>query len=187
MNPVDRYLRLGAKIFALGGWILSIIFSANGFGFRGGVEYIVAGYFLACLVTMFEVVLNHYGTQLPKTLAWICFLAYAFGSVTNMLGIYQGRGAGGDISDYAIAIILGLILEIYPEPLFMLGIGARSADLLDTLSGLFRTRKRQPPQQQYPTRRTLHPDNPRRRNLSLTKVAVDAGHVNRADRVPSFP
>lgn len=141
-NSVDRYIRLGARVFAIGGWILSIAFSAAGFGLKGGIYYIVAGYFLALLVTMFEIVVNHYGQQLPKTLAVICFMAYGFGVVTNCVGLYYGRGAGGTFSDYAIAIVLGIILEIYPEPLYLFSIHVKSSDLLETLFSLFSRRKR---------------------------------------------
>ena len=151
-NAIDRYIRLGARVFAIGGWILSIVFSANGFGLQGGVTYVLAGYFLALLVTMFEVVVNHYGKELPKTLAVICFLAYIFGCITNVIGLYQGRGAGGEFADYAIAIVLGIVLELYPEPLFLFSIKVKSSDLIETLFGLFSRRpNHRAPYPQYQT------------------------------------
>jgi len=156
MNNIDRYIKIGARVFAIGGWLLSIVFSAQGFGFEGGAMYILAGYFLALLVTLFEVVLNRFGSQLPKTLALICFMAYVFGIVTNFVGIYIGRGSGGHITDYAIAIVLGLILELYPEPLLLFSLGMKSSDLLETLTSLFSRRKRQP---QYPSNPEYSPPN----------------------------
>lgn len=146
----EKRLKLISQVFAIGGWILSIYFSANGFGFTAGGLYVVAGYFLGCLVTVFEVVLNNAGTKLPKTLSWICILAYIFGIGTNCLGIWQGRGGGTAPFDIALAIVLGIILEVYPEPLYLFAIGARSPDLIDTISTLLgRSRQGQqivPPQ-----------------------------------------
>ena len=146
-NPIDSKLKFIGKVASTGGWVLSIIFSASGFGLQGSILFVIAGYFLALLVTMFEVILNRYGSQLPRTLAVICFLAYGFGITTNVVGIFYARGAGGTVADYLIAITIGIALEVFPEPLFMFCSGVRSSDLLETLGGLFSRKRRQPPQQ----------------------------------------
>ena len=149
----------------------------------------VAGYFLACLVTLFEVFLGRYGAKMPRVLVALCFLAMGFGIATNIIGILAGRGGTGTV-DYLIAIFLGLVLELFPERLYMFVAGVQSADLFDAMRSMFSTGPRRqkhrhdssippfqppanlrnrpnlPPEFRGQPKRQLDPQNPRRNGQS---------------------
>lgn len=174
MYTFDDRLKLLGKIVSAIGWCISIYFSAQGFGLDSGPAYVAAGYFLACLVTLFEVFLGRFGAKMPRALVALCLLAMGYGVVTNIVGILAGRGGTG-LVDYAIAISLGIVLEVFPERLYMFVAGIQSADLVDAVKSLSSTRpQRQPdrprpyqePPVYQPKNRSRHPGNPRHQRNS---------------------
>jgi hypothetical protein len=169
-HDFDLNLKRFVRVLAIALWLISIAFSAKGFGFSDGL-LIFVGVLFAVMVTVLEVVLNREGLQLPRALVACGVLAYVYGIGTNIAGLWQAQGA----LDYrampevlAMPVSLGILLEILPEPLFMWSLGIRSGDLMDTLSGLWAPRrKRQPefrPPFYQPNHKSRHPDNPRHQN-----------------------
>lgn len=172
----DINLKRFVRGLAIALWVLSIAFSAKGFGFTDGLLVFV-GVLFAVMVTVLEVVLNREGLQLPRALVACGFLAYAYGIGTNVAGIWQAQGS----LDYrampevmAMPAVLGILLEILPEPMFMWSFGIRSGDLLETLSGLWapRRKRNQPP----PEFRPRHHNQPRKPSLPM------GGHPGSAKR-----
>lgn len=135
-QSLDRYIRIAGRLFAIGLWAFSIYFSATGFGFKSGTLFVIAGYFLGMFVTYLEIVINRMGSSISRILIFICMLAYAYGCLTNVLGLWVGRGSEQTSTAWTIAIVLGILLEVVPEPLFMLSFGIKSNDLIDTLATL---------------------------------------------------
>ena len=138
-------LCIAGAVFA---WFLSIIFSSGGFAFETpGYEF--AGLGLGIFVTIMELAINQRGDMLESIAEFVDWfrtgqrpsvahlsptmfvagiLAYTFGIYTNILGIWIARGQKPDLGDFGsmvgvwfMPVVLGLALEITPEPLFLLG------------------------------------------------------------------
>lgn len=143
----NKLIRWGVGLIAVGGWILSIRFSADGFGFQLPGFFLV-GIFLGLMVTTLEVVLNKGIKSLTLRLGGI--LAYAYGWYTNFIGLSVAMGNPDFFSDpkqIAIPAVLGLFLEIVPEPLLLFALGIQGHDLIARL--LEMTSKRAIPPQGY--------------------------------------
>lgn len=144
----NKLIRWGVGLIAVGGWILSIRFSADGFGFQLPGFFLV-GIFLGLMVTTLEVVLNKGIKSLTLRLGGI--LAYAYGWYTNFIGLSVAMGNPDFFSDpkqIAIPAVLGLFLEIVPEPLLLFALGIQGHDLIARL--LEMTGKRSASPQGYP-------------------------------------
>jgi hypothetical protein len=118
--------RLMAVVVAVLLWGMSMKFSVDGFGI-GDPQDRWMGWVLAFAVTMIELIWNGMKMKSNLTLIVLGICAYLYGIVTNVLGIYAWRGgdvSGSDIQIVALifSIILGLLLEIAPEPLLVWGI-----------------------------------------------------------------
>lgn len=114
---LDKIIRTASFIMACMLWYMSITFSIAGFNFEMNATYSAYGLMLALTVTVMELVWNHYGDKASWTIKILGMLCYGYGIYTNIIGIGQGRG-GVD----GFAIVLGLILEVSPEPLFVLAL-----------------------------------------------------------------
>lgn len=117
-------------------WFVSVQFSADGFKFALP-RYAWIGYVLAIAVTVIELVFNEEGMNHSLTIVAVGLLSYAYGIVTNILGIWAAQGSP-DISANPIGILfpalLGFFLEIAPEPLLLWGlIGTGARDFLSQL------------------------------------------------------
>jgi hypothetical protein len=119
--------------FALSFWILSMIFSQAGFGITVP-QWAWAGWILAGGVTVLELVLNS-GDRIPPTLLVCGAIAYVYGISTNIFGILAARTGMSAINfwDIVLSIVIGLIIEIIPEPLFLYGLGINLGDLITNL------------------------------------------------------
>lgn len=117
-------------------WFISVQFSADGFKFALP-RYAWVGYVLAIAVTVIELVFNEEGMNHSLTIVAVGLLSYAYGIVTNILGIWAAQGSP-DIAANPVAIVfpalLGFFLEIAPEPLLLWGLmGTGARDFLSQL------------------------------------------------------
>lgn len=117
-------------------WFISVQFSADGFNFAIP-RYAWVGYVLAIAVTVIELVFNEEGMHHSLTLVAVGLLSYGYGIVTNVMGIWAAQGSP-DIAANPVGIVfpvlLGLFLEIAPEPLLLWGLmGTGARDFLASL------------------------------------------------------
>jgi hypothetical protein len=129
----EQLIHLMAIGVALVLWFISVIFSADGFNFVLP-RFAWIGYVLAISVTVIELVFNEEGMNHSLTLVAVGLLAYAYGVVTNIIGIWAAQGSP-DIAANPIGIVfpivLGFFLEVAPEPLLLWGlIGSGARDFL---------------------------------------------------------
>lgn len=129
-NTIKRILAVLMAIFF---WGLSIIFSQKGFGISLPT-WAWAGWVLAMGVTILELILNS-GTRMNPTIYIAGIIAYMYGIGTNVYGIVMARTGmdGIMVWDWVLAVIVGLLLEVVPEPVFLYGIGIDVGDLITTL------------------------------------------------------
>lgn len=122
-------------IFAIAFWVLSMVFSQIGFGITVPT-WAWAGWVLAGGVTVLELVLNS-GDHIPPTLLACGAIAYLYGIGTNVYGIVAARTGMSAINgwDWAMAVVVGVAIEVVPEPLFLYGLGINLGDLLTNLLG----------------------------------------------------
>ena len=119
---------------------MSVMFSIAGFNFNApGWEWL--GIFMALAITVFELILTEEDAQKNHTLVFLGVLAYIYGVITNVYGLWIAQGQP-DYKANPVALLfplaLGLLLEIAPEPLLMwsLGLSLRGArDILGLLIG----------------------------------------------------
>lgn len=110
-------------------------FSVDGFGILVP-EYRWMGWLLGALVTMIEVIYLEEGYKHSTTIVLIGLLSYAYGIITNIVGIWKAQGSpdiGNNPLGGIFPLILGIFLEISPEPLFLYGFlgGKKLRDMLD--------------------------------------------------------
>jgi len=143
--------RIGAIIVALALWFLSLRFSVQGFSIQ--VPNLVwAGWVLGFAVTVIELIFTSENRGRNMTLTFLGIAAYTYGVWSNIIGIYSSRGAipdgGGYINtNMVFSIILGLILEIAPEPLFLWGLlGTETAegDFVATIGKIWTNAQKRP-------------------------------------------
>ena len=132
----EQLIHLMAIGVALILWFLSVQFSADGFKFALP-KYAWVGYVLAIAVPVIELVFNEEGMNHSLTIVAIGLLSYAYGIVTNILGIWAAQGSP-DIASNPVSILfpllLGFFLEVAPEPLLLWGLmGTGARDFLEHL------------------------------------------------------
>lgn len=147
----DTLKRIGSVIVAISLWFLSLRFSVQGFSIQ--VPNLVwAGWVLGFAVTVIELIFTSENRGRNITLTVIGIAAYTYGIWSNVVGIYASRGAAPDIGGYlntnmVFSIVLGLILEIAPEPLFLwglLGSETGEGDFVASLSRIWTSIQRGP-------------------------------------------
>ncbi len=132
----EQLVHLMAIVVAIVLWFISVQFSADGFKFALP-RYAWVGYVLAIAVTVIELVFNEEGMNHSLTIVAVGLLSYAYGIVTNIVGIWAAQGSP-DVAANPVAIVfpalLGLFLEIAPEPLLLWGLmGTGARDFLGQL------------------------------------------------------
>lgn len=132
----SQLIRLAAVVVAIALWVVSVQFSVDGFNFVLP-KYRWVGYLLAFAVTIIEVVFNEEGMRHSLTLVAVGLLTYAYGVVTNVIGVWAAQGAP-DPTDapwvMLFPLMVGFFLEVSPEPLLMWGlVGTGVRDLLGQL------------------------------------------------------
>ena len=133
-------LKISGMIIAVSLFFMSVMFSIAGFNFNApGWEWL--GIFMALAITVFELILTDEEAQKNHTLVFLGVLAYIYGVITNVYGLWIAQGQP-DYKANPVALlfplVLGLLLEIAPEPLLMwsLGLSLRGArDILGMLIG----------------------------------------------------
>ena len=130
-------IRVGAVSVAIIFWIISVVFSADGFNFIMP-HYRWMGYLSATSVTVLELVFVEEGFEHSPTVAVVGLLAYVYGVITNVIGIWTAQGspdASANPLVLVFPVILGLLVEIAPEPLVLWGLMGTSAR--DVLGRIF--------------------------------------------------
>lgn len=117
-------------------WFVSVQFSVDGFNFALP-RFAWIGYVLALSVTVIELVFNEEGMNHSLTIVAVGLLSYAYGVVTNVIGVWVAQGSP-DLAANPMGIVfpavLGFFLEIAPEPLLLWGLmGTGARDLLGHL------------------------------------------------------
>lgn len=127
-------------------WMISVIFSSDGFGFDVANDKKWMGTAIAVFgVTSLELLFNNGHHEDNPTLTMLCVSAYAYGIVSNIMGLWilTGSPAFGLTQEFAISmaksIPLGILLEVMPEPMMLVGLGIKSGgeDAISQISNLF--------------------------------------------------
>ena len=139
MNDVSRnkkwnaLLRIFGFVAALMGMYISAQFSVAGFEFSlSSAAWI--GWAIALIIVVLESVWQKFGNN--RTLFVIAVGCYAYGVITNVVGIVQAKGGYDQVNwlDYAVALFFGVLFEVFPEPLLAWAIsGDTSSDPLGAL------------------------------------------------------
>ena len=130
-----------AILAAIASWGLSIKFSQEGFAL-GSPNGAWIGWVLAGIITVVELAFNSETKKLSQTLIITGLLCYFYGVWTNITGFwdYQNPGMIFELfnTKSILSVLVGSVLEILPEPLFMWGLGARfEGDLVGNVVGLW--------------------------------------------------
>lgn len=164
----DTLKRVASVLVAVCLWFLSVQFSVAGFSIQ--VPNLVwAGWVLGFAVTVIELIFTSQNRGRNMTLTLLGIIAYAYGVWSNVAGIYTSReGESGVIvtTSLIFSIILGLVLEISPEPLFLWGIlGSETGegDVVNTVSNLFKgfrapVKRGRPKKVEFPTETDMPTD-----------------------------
>lgn len=154
--------RIGSIIVAIALWFLSLRFSVQGFSIQVP-EMVWAGWILGFAVTVIELIFTSENRGRNVTLTALGIFAYTYGVWSNVVGIYASRGATPDgatilNTNMIFSVILGLILEVAPEPLFLwglLGSDTGEGDFVSSLSRIWNSMQKTP--------KNYNPDNPGKR------------------------
>jgi hypothetical protein len=122
-------------------WGLSVYFSYLGFKVDNSQMQWV-GVVLAGVVTIVELAFNTPVHKLPTTLIAAGIVCYVYGIFTNITGFWSLQHPGIAFEWFQIEslmpVVIGLIMEILPEPLFMWGLDVKTGgDWLGNLMGLW--------------------------------------------------
>lgn len=138
--------RIASVIVAIALWYLSIRFSVAGFSIKVP-DLVWAGWVLGMAVTVIELIFTSENRGRNLTLTFLGVGAYVYGVWSNIIGINASRGVEGLSVGLIFGIVLGLILEIAPEPLFLWGIlGGDTAegDIVSTLGNIWSDARKRP-------------------------------------------
>lgn len=158
-----RYMflkRLLAVAAAIALWILSIQFSVAGFAIKVP-DLVWAGWVLGMAVTVIELIFTSENRGRNLTLTFLGIGAYVYGIWSNIVGISDSRGVDGFGVALVFSIILGLILEIAPEPLFLWGVlggDTGEGDIVSTISDLWTDAQKRPVGRPRTTKFPFMPD-----------------------------
>ena len=97
------------------------------------------GYALGIAVTVLQLVFAEEGMKHSLTLVVVGLLAYFYGIMTNVFGIWVAQGSP-DLASSPMSVlfptVLGFVLEVTPEPLLLWGlVGTGVRDALGQLFG----------------------------------------------------
>ena len=119
----DKYssiLRIIGFVSASALWWLSVHFSSRGFGFEMGEDTSWIGIILALVITAIQIIWNHEAHNTNLTMFFVCICSYAYGIWANVIGIIGLRNGGDtDILAYIFPMLLGLFVEVVPEPMLV--------------------------------------------------------------------
>lgn len=144
----SRVVRLMMAIVAVSFWIVSVIFSVEGFGFSAP-DYKWVGYVLAIGILVFELMFNERPQHATTLLTAVGVLAYIYGVITNILGLWLAQNKPDYIAHpmlASVAIIFSLVIEIAPAPAILFALDVPGRDFLHGVTGKPPKQK----QQHYP-------------------------------------
>jgi len=185
-------LRVGAFFVSSFLWLLSVLWSADGFGIKmEGWE--VAGYGLAICVTIVQLVFNR-GTMNP-TLYFGGLAAYLYGVSTNVIGLIHITATdlasfGDDPIDSMLSVglivALAFVVEVLPESLLLWSINPEKGSPGDFISSFVsgsglngkNTHKKMPPKE-FVREQTFTPNRTNESNYQRTN--------NRTNERKPFP
>jgi ABC-type Fe3+-siderophore transport system permease subunit len=140
---IHRLIRLSAVAFAIGFGAVSYQFSKDGFGFSLP-QYAWVGHILAAGIIVLEIAFNEGGITLPPLLQLAGVVAYAYGVVTNILGLWVAQGELNYLADWQSGLLLvvnittSLMIEFVPEPLLLWGLNMETRDVLKSFLAIGR-------------------------------------------------
>lgn len=131
-------MRILGALTAAGIWLVSVMFSVDGFSFKLP-RYAAVGLILSLSVTALEMIFNEEGLKHSVTMVLLSLSAYAYDIGTNIIGIWVAQG-GQDLSrdpgSIIFPFIVGVFIALAPEPLFAWAlIGTGYHDVLTHLFG----------------------------------------------------
>lgn len=154
MDSLLKAKRILAFTFSLGLIAVSVWFSQQGFGIESSKDVMWLGWFLGGTVTVIQLVFNTSIKNLNPTLIAAGIVAYLYGVYTNVTGLHEY------LNGWGFSIIVGLIIEVLPEPLFAWAIGVTDGgDVVGNIGELFGGTPTQPKPQyssQKPSNNPVH-------------------------------
>ena len=118
-NSVESYtkiVRFVTMVMMVVTMYISATFSKSGFSFEMGGGYSWMGWGLAILTTVIQLAWNRMDGNKGLTIYSIGLVTYGYSIYTNTVGIYDAQGGG---ANWIFAALLGLFLDIVPEPFFI--------------------------------------------------------------------
>ena len=113
-----QMLRVVGLLAAGALWCLSVYFSTQGFGFQMGNDMAWVGIVLALVMTVLQIIWNHEAKNANITIFIVGLLSYIYGiwaNIVGILGLHQETGTKALV----FAVLLGLFVEIVPEPILV--------------------------------------------------------------------
>jgi len=187
LEVYNKMLRVLGTIMAVVFWVVSMNFSYDGFNINvPNMAWV--GIVLAVGVTVVQLIWNKQGMGDNLTLAVAGLMCYGYGIFTNVSGILNAQGyswatVGENPFSVAFPAVLGIFLEVVPEPLLVWGLVGMTGGG-DFLSNIFGTARNNQPQQQnnrqeqfngYPQQQSSHRGGKQ-----------EQGHGRRTEQ-PSYP
>lgn len=127
-----KFKKILAFLTSLGMAGISVWFSQKGFGIESSDKLLWIGWFLGITVNVIEMVFNTNIRNLNPTLIAAGIVAYTYGLYTNVVGFH------GIMNSWAFSAIVGIFVEVLPEPLFAWSIGVvDGGDLVGNIAELF--------------------------------------------------
>lgn len=102
--------------------LMSMRFSAAGFGISVDPEYSWIGLVFAAAVTIYQIIWNSEAKNANLTIFVVGLITYVYGIATNIVGlneIFEEPMSIYNIMTIVKPVTIGLILEITPEPLLI--------------------------------------------------------------------
>lgn len=123
----NALLRIFALCVSVLGMYISAQFSVDGFSFQVDEREWI-GWGIAAILVVIESVWQKFGNNV--TLFVLAIVCYAYGTITNVVGIIYNRGGYDDNPwSLVVPIVFGILLEVFPEPVLAWSIsGDTSSD-----------------------------------------------------------
>ena len=153
-------------------WCLSLYFSSKGFGFEMGSDLSWIGFILALVVTAIQIIWNHEAKRMNMTIWVVGICSYVYGIYANVSGIAGVRGGINlpeDFISLIFPLLLGVCVEIVPEPLLVWSITGDwstgdffgnfiNGNIPSSLPSKAKSPTKQPPQKKAPAQTQRKPE-----------------------------
>ena len=115
IESYTNLIRVAVMFTMVGAMYISATFSKDGFSFKMGGDYVWMGWGLAVLSTVVQLAWNRMDGNKGLTIYIIGLSTYAYSIYTNAAGIRIAQGG----EDWIFPVLLGVFLDIIPEPFFV--------------------------------------------------------------------